>query len=131
MTGKGGRDGATGDVALTAAVEGGKKHGISQRTIERAKAKLQGKTPAPPKPKPAATKAVEAKKARGTTAESSTPTPAAAKGTNPTPQAAVGDLLNALFHLKQKHGEATVRRALATIVSSPNSAWCLDQRGRA
>ncbi|HMF96092.1 MAG TPA: hypothetical protein VKE96_17435 [Vicinamibacterales bacterium] len=47
-TGK--KGGSTKDPVLTAAVEEGKKHGISKRTVQNARAKLSGKTPAPRKP---------------------------------------------------------------------------------
>jgi hypothetical protein len=41
--------GSTKDPVLAAAVEEGKKHGISKRTVQNARAKLQGKQPAPRK----------------------------------------------------------------------------------
>lgn len=48
------KGGSTKDPVLTAAVEEGKKHGISKRTVQNARAKSRGKTPAPrPAPRPA------------------------------------------------------------------------------
>jgi len=43
------KGGSTKDPVLTAAVEEGRKHGISKRTVQNARAKLNGKQPAPRK----------------------------------------------------------------------------------
>ena len=145
------KGGSTKDPVLDAAVAEGKKHDISKRTIQRARAKVQGKKPAPPKPKPKPKPMPTPATAKDQSLGSGTliavapiatetnppraPEPKAATETVTTttrqpeqPATAVGDLLNALFQLKQKHGEETVRRALSEIVSSPKSAWCLNQR---
>jgi hypothetical protein len=49
------KGGSTKDAVLAQAVTEAQKHGISKRTVQNARAKIQGKTPAPRKPSPATT----------------------------------------------------------------------------
>jgi hypothetical protein len=120
------KGGSTKDAVLEKSVAEGKKHGISTRTMRRARATVQGKIPAPMKPKSQPATTTRTTTGEAVPVSTSSQTGAGSEQTTTIQREVVGDLLDALHRLKNKHGEAKVRRALGQVVSG--GTWCLDQR---
>lgn len=113
------RGGSTKDPVLHAAVTEAKKHGISPRTVERARAKLQGKTP-------------KAKPKLPAVVPSSAPI-RSSPATDQQVNRAAGVILACLRDLEQRHVKKPIILAAAKriFVSDQNSGWRWESAGRA
>jgi hypothetical protein len=123
------RGGSTKDPVLHKSITEAKKHGISARTVKRARAKVQGKTPAPKKERLDTRPPTQAERVRAGFAKP-TPTKTPTRAVDRASEQAAGAILLCLRTcLSQGIKKPIILDAAKRIfVLDPQSDWCWDDQ---